>query len=374
MEKYWRYVIIVFIFICLLHLYLDFSRQTYDISERKITPYHKRLEISSPFNASHCTELQNLKQVLVAINYNFPHYSSIPILKTMYETIFGKVVFCGNMEYDGVIKINERHGYVGYECVATAIRMFPQFTGYFHINDDVIVNWWNYLQMDLSKIWIGSRINYNNGHVFGDHKLPDWHWWRTENAAGLCEVAFKKIVNLSNTKEGIQLDLPIYLKRYFSNTNNRKLCVHSWSDVFYIPKEFSKTYARLSQIYKDNNVFLEVAVPGILSFFLNKTNHINLNGIFLSTVYGYSQKYLSGEAFYEIYSFDSSFFHPFKLEGKMYIANYNFLKNVVIAHGENVKHYCSLKKAAPFKNYVIPSRKDRETQKRSGNTMPTPVT
>ena len=303
------------------------------------------------FNKNHCNELENLKNVLLAINFNFPHYSSIPILKEFYGPIFGKVVFCGSKEFNGVIKIKERRGYLGYECVATAIRMFPNFIGYLYSNDDIILNWWNVIKLDTSKIWTGGEIQYTNPHVFDEVKLPAWSWWKAERTAYVCQVAFEKVVLLGSTKEGIRLKLPSYIQRYYINTGNRKLCIASRSDLFYIPKEYAETYARISQIYEENNVFLEAAVPGILIFLLNKTNQHNLNGMYFNDITGYSPAYESGEAFYETYSFNLTFSHPFKFEGKMKAANWNFFKNVVMAYGKKVKRYCMLPGMEPVRNH-----------------------
>ncbi len=122
------------------------------------------------------------------------------------------------------------------------------------------------------------------------------------------------------------------------------MCVHAWSDVFYIPHKHAKTYARLSGIYAKNNVFLEVAVPGILAFLLTRSNSYNLNGLFYHELYSYSPKFLSGEAFYETYTLELSFSHPFKLGGAMKAANWNFFKNVVLQYGENMKRYCLMGK------------------------------
>ena len=48
-----------------------------------------------------CTRMaHNLNDILIAINYNWPAYASIPILKKSYGEVFGEVVFCGNDEHE----------------------------------------------------------------------------------------------------------------------------------------------------------------------------------------------------------------------------------------------------------------------------------
>lgn len=304
-------------------------------------PYFRQISDTKPYNKSHCPKLQKLKGILLAVNYNFPHYASIPLLQKFYEPIFGKVVFCGDSQYSqDVITINEHRGFLGYECVAAAIRLYPGYSGYLHINDDVILNWWNILKFDQKKIWTGSKIEYKTGHIFDELRLPSWHWWKTVHAAHLCENAFEQVIDYSRTKEGIKLKFPQLLKRYYKNTGDRKLCVHAWGDVFYIPKKYAKLYEKLSEIYRDNNVFLEVAVPGILAFLLTRRNQVNMDGLYLNEKYGYSPSYLSGEAFFETYTFDLTFSHPLKLNGQKQATTWNFVKNIIMAYGENIKRYC----------------------------------
>ena len=256
------------------------------------------------FNKNHCNELENLKNVLLAVNFNFPHYSSIPTLKEFYGPVLGKVLFRGSKEFNGVIKIKEPRGYLGYECGATASRIFPNFLGYLYSNDGIILNWWNVIQLDKSKIWTGGAIIYKYAHVFYELVLPACYWWKAERTAYVCLVAFEKVALLGSSKEGSRLKIPSYIQRYYVNTGNRKLCIATRSDLFCIPKEYAETYERISQIFENNNVFLEVAVPGILLFLLNKTNEYNLNRMYFNDIFGH---YLSGEAFYETF-FQFNFF------------------------------------------------------------------
>ena len=81
-------------------------------------------------------------------------------------------------------------------------------------------------------------------------------------------------------------------------------------------------------------------MPGALSFFIAPGNHENLKGFYLPTKYKYGEKYKSGEAFYETYSFDMTFIHPFKFSGTMKTANWNIFENVVMYYGEQLKRSC----------------------------------
>lgn len=292
------------------------------------------------YRSKHCIKYKQLKQILLAINYNFPHYSSMSLLRETYADIFGKIVFCGTTKHPDVIQIKGSKGYQGYECIATAIRQYPNYGGYMHSNDDVVLNWWNLMKLDFKRIWFGSKLSLKQSHKFGENQLPPWHWWKTANAAHLCEVAFNETERISKTTVGTIYKLKERLNNYYSFTRNEKRCLHNLSDVFYIPSEYAKTYAFLSDIFSKHFVFLEAAVPTILAILQNGKNCINLNGEYFMIKYGYIKKYESGEAFFEVYSFDLTFIHPFKFDKGMKKANMNFYRNVFLYESNLVKRSC----------------------------------
>ena len=343
MEKHWRGVICILTILWLIFLYYDVTQlnHTGRPKPKPISPHCKHQENEKLANITNkCNNFDNLKKVLLLINYNFPHYATIPVLKKLYSGLFADIVFCGDSDHPEVIKIDGTKGYLGYACVAKAIRLFPDLSGYLYINDDVILNWWNIIGLDTSKIWTGKEIDFRTGHKFGESTLPSWHWWHVLNTAYLCEVALEQTLKLCQSTEGKRLNLTNLHRTYYRNTNGSKICLKARSDVVYIPQEYAEAYAKISDINSSNNVFLEVAVPGILAFFWTPFNSYNLNGSYFNDIYGYSTKYYSGEAFYETYTFDLTFSHPFKLGGQRKAANWNFLKNVVMQYGKNLKQFC----------------------------------
>ena len=317
---------------------------TTTVQYQKISPpRHKPQSKHNLMKTIKCSKINNLQNVVLAINFNTPFYSNIALLKKFYDGIFAKIVFCGAADHREVVKVDVRGGFAGYVCAAKVIQLLPGFSGYFYINDDVVLNWWNVIELDPSKIWTGVKFDYNEGHIHGEKVLPPWQHWRTHNTAHGCEVSFNQTIKICKSDEGKRLSLSNCEQTYYKNTNGRKICASEWSDVFYIPAQIAEAYARISDIYYSNWVFLEVAVPDALAFFLSPSNTHNLNGMYFSTVYyTHRQKYHSGEAFYETYAFNISFSHPFKFGGNMKGANLNFFKNVLMQYGEDFKEWCSI--------------------------------
>ena len=306
----------------------------------------------SPFSKNCFAKLKKLKSVVLAVNYNFPHYKSTHLIRSFYQQIFGQVMFCGDKNdttqnlFEAPFNFN-RKGYQGYMCLNLAMQLYPNFEGYFYTNDDVILNWWQIIDLDLTKIWLGAQFlpykKYSH-YIFGKMPSnPSWHWWRDVKADENCVQAFQKTELFAKTKEGLSVRMDEYMKNYFKISQGNKMCFVSWSDVFYVPKQFRNAYIALSKIWGDQSAFLETAVPTMLVFFMNTTarNYLQLDGDYYVSKTGYSNDYLEGKSFYEYYDFHKMFVHPFKFDRlSMGRANVNFFNTVVKRHSELFYNYC----------------------------------
>ncbi|KAK3755576.1 hypothetical protein QZH41_005952 [Actinostola sp. cb2023] len=132
--------------------------------------------------------------ILLVVVYHFPFYESFPDLKDLYNTAFDKIIICGpswNNKYP-IIKVDIQNGYYAYECLGRAIRKFPGFQGYWYINDDMVVNWWNFRHLNSSKIWSGAELE--QGVEVGHPPPTTWMWW-SRRLPGMkkCEDSFQEI-------------------------------------------------------------------------------------------------------------------------------------------------------------------------------------
>ena len=285
------------------------------------------------------------------INFNKPFYSATPILKTLYESVFKKLVFCGDRKYDEVLQIEENNGFQGYACLIKAMEMHPTgYTGYFYTNDDVLLNFWN-LNFDPDIIWISQNISKRNFHRLGQqHLKTEWHWWSDrQEAAKRCQKAYKKIEHLAATTQkacnqskaihSLYTQTEIHhqcknswkdnLETFQANTGFPKtkiICLAGRSDAFYIPSKFKEVFRSIASVYIEEKVFLETAVPSILNYLARKEEFLNLQGMYYNDIYGYSKEYYNGQAFLKTYTSNVTFSHPFKLwkntPNKVFLENY----------------------------------------------------
>lgn len=294
-------------------------------------------------NITKCSKFEKLKKVLLAVNFNHPHYSAVPHLREFYEPIFGKIIFCGESKDDsfGVIQIEENQGRLGYMCVVTAMKMYPGFIGYIHTNDDVILNWWQLIKLDFTKLWFSTPLDTTKNYVFTQPVPTNWWWWSDNDTAGRCKRAFYMVKAMLNASTHPTIPSQRYLQQYYHNTNNVELCFPRYVDLFYIPQDLVESFVIFAELFAREKLYLEVAMPLAFAFLTNATNHHVMKGVYLPELFSPNNKtYLSGEAFYRIYTIDLYFVHPFKLTGPMKLSNQNIFSNVIKKYGDVVRKDC----------------------------------
>ncbi|XP_066917332.1 uncharacterized protein [Clytia hemisphaerica] len=244
------------------------------------------------------------KNILLLVNFNHPFYDNIPMIRSLYERAFPNMVFYGTKKSRkfNVHKIESHKGYFSYIALADAMEKYTNFTGYLLINDDLLIHPWSLLKLDQNKIWEGPKwpIAVANLSAF-DH----WYWWNSRWGLKKCllarQLAMTKYSNLISTLHDPE------------NTTDQRLdCYRGRADIFYVPKHKWKTFSKLSKIFHENNVFLEIAVPTILRMISTSSEREFLDGIYLPGRVNSSvirdTRYL-----WSHYQDDLHFIHPVKL-------------------------------------------------------------
>ncbi|XP_031550579.1 probable glycosyltransferase STELLO1 [Actinia tenebrosa] len=275
--------------------------------------------------------------ILLVIVYHYPLYDSIPTLTKFYDLAFKKVVICGPQKNDSypVITVEVKAGHYAYECLGQAIRENPGYAGYMYINDDMIVNWWNLGRFNTNRIWIGSDIELG-AEVGKPEPRGNWPWW-SKKSPGLmtCGQTIKELENLAETGNMTSL-----YNIYMNNSRGKRLCRSGLSDFFYVPKRIANEFQIISNIFFRNKVFLEIAVPTILTFLDIELNFEHVYGFYLPKKYGYID-YSNGKLFWTEYNYLPLYFmHPFKLHTNRNRLSEFLFKTYVYYYGDKVSQ-CS---------------------------------
>ena len=269
------------------------------------------------------------KDILLVIVYHFPKYDSIPHLESLYKGAFPNIAICGpkdDKEYKVNIIVHNNGGLIAYNCLGRAVRLYPGYEGYLYINDDMIVNWWNFKNFDKSKIWQSSFIE--NGHPLKQHDdqkilyKTNWVWYNSSFGVEQCNKTIKEISTLKPYK----WDPKRLIENLKHNGDGKIYCSKGWSDLYYIPRVYAEEFADICDIFYRNKVFLEIAVTTMLRLLDVRENTVKLTGHYLPDIGNSDSK-----AFWTHYRTDIKFMHPFKFHVKNFAKmNVALLNNWVV--------------------------------------------
>ena len=266
-------------------------------------------------------------KILLVIIYNHPHYESIPLLREFYEPVFPNIYFCGTTDNNIKSKYNNRtddnnvihrhdivRGIFGYECLASAIRQNHEnggYQGYFYINDDVILNFWNLIKIKFDPTVMRTFTNWQvplNGTV-----PQNWYWWVSPFGYDKVQNAVKRIEFLS--KKFFQYEKLMNTLR--ENGHGNLSVYNGRSDIVYIPRSHALKFQELSSIFRREQVFLEIAIPTICRFLALEKDISHLHGHYIpGDVRKNDSRVIDSRHFWVTYLKNPNllFIHPFKLQ------------------------------------------------------------
>ena len=204
-----------------------------------------------------------LKNILLIINYSYSHYESIPLLREVYEPYFPNIVFYGPSYHPDVhVSAFSYEGYYSYVCIAEAMQRYSNFDGYFFVHDDCIINAWHFNHLDQNKIWFPkiSFLHSDSGNP-GDLKkgLNAFSTWKR----------WKQSWGYEAMKKSFELLPQKYRETLMQNWGD-SCVVAAYSDILYIPAQYKNDFISLALLFGIHKVFLETALPTIVSCFCSK--------------------------------------------------------------------------------------------------------
>ena len=278
----------------------------------------------------------------MVVVYHYSFYSTIPFILSHYKDAFPHVIVCGpksSSEFQVLAVDIGPGGYYSYECLNRAMRVYPRYRGYMFVNDDMVVNWWNFAKLSKEKIWQGAKINENIAHNMNSRPIRnDWMWWRKENGLKACEKTYRQLVGFANGSLAMPgINFKRLLHTHYRNGKNRTMCFRTWSDFAYVPGRLSREFEALSTIFFENKVFLEIAFPTILALLDDWKSLEDAKGVYLPEVFGF-QDFSNVKYVWPKFSEHVMFLHPVKFFGNRGYLNRKIFKTRVQPY---IKQYTS---------------------------------
>jgi len=187
--------------------------------------------------------------ILVIVNFNFPHYENIPFIKEIYS--FPNIVFYGDDipgSFCSEVTLCKQHkGFFSYRVMLDAQKKYPNYQGYLFLMDDLLLNYWNLTKFDKNKVWfIKFQSKHNVVDVINSDR-KDW-WWGRQFGKERCASAWQELSDRFKNR----LEKTLGVRNAFVGGN---------SDIYYVPKRLVEDYVEIFNIMSNNEVFLELAIP-----------------------------------------------------------------------------------------------------------------
>ncbi|RUS77073.1 hypothetical protein EGW08_015156 [Elysia chlorotica] len=231
--------------------------------------------------------------ILLVVVFNWPHYSNVKYLETIYRNVFPNIAYCGGnsemflAETKGLdidltfINAPVLIGVYGYTCFIAAAQMGYNVTGYMVVGDDVLVNMWNFHGFDKDRIWSNFAV-----HIFNVNNGTNWSWWGFqvgERAYNKSMAAIRRQQQWENNRDNQQEDYfqngkndsrrlqnfdssdivkpaTAFLSTLFENTGGSSYCPHAVSDVYYIPARLAPSAAHYMSLFARQGLMVELAI------------------------------------------------------------------------------------------------------------------
>jgi len=277
--------------------------------------------------------------VLLAINFKHPFYRNIPMLKRLFEPVFPNYLFCGpevDKEKGHPIVVishpKEEYSNFGFMCLVEAIRRKPGFSGYFYVNDDVVINWFHFYKLDRSKIWFPEPHKMGEYNMIGT-KIVLW-WLKIGSYLERCSKAF---VEMESDPKFLKMNAT---KIYLENVGNIRICSRSFSELVYIPARVAKSFEIIAQKFYDHRVVSDVTIPMSILMLDQRKDMVDIPGVVLET-FGIGGRWkLNTFDQWIHYTYKGSFLHPFKLTGDSENNLREYEKRIVIPSENVLKSKC----------------------------------
>jgi len=259
---------------------------------------------------------------------------TIELIQHIFSTSFKNIIFCGydinkvlsekqgrHKQFDSYtfIDIDLVFGYYHYYCMTKAIEMNLKNTkGILLMSDDILLKYWDLDKLNTSRIWFQQQLDCSLEFHAPPSDLEYWEWWQSDICKNASENVLTHLNFLRKSKEFIQTPDGKTLEKYIRNVrlNSNKsmenisdyhdiICRNTFSDLFYIPKQLFESFHFISNIFRHFNVFLEMAVPGILGGLAEHSEIEIIKGFYPLDEFAFNQTYDKYDNF--------TFFHKTKL-------------------------------------------------------------
>ncbi|KAK8705335.1 hypothetical protein V6N13_048939 [Hibiscus sabdariffa] len=175
-------------------------------------------------------------------------------------------------------------------------KIFDQFSsadGFLFVEDDTVLNYWNLLQADKTKLWITDKVSMS---------------WSTATTKENSEWYSKQADMVNKVVSTMPVHLQVNYKEVVKNEQSLTICS---SEIFYVPRHFVADFVDLVNLVGHLDIHQKVAVP---MFFLSMDSPRNFDSVLSTMVY--KQDLPSTNSSWTHYSSQAAAVHPWKVSSE----------------------------------------------------------
>lgn len=152
-----------------------------------------------------------------------------------------------------------------YKYLPKIYNRFTSAEGFLFLEDNTVLNYWNLLQADKTKLWITNKVPQS---------------WITSSVNG---KDLEWLSKQANMVKKVVSTMPVHLQVNYKESNPREQSlVMCSSEVFYIPRQFVGDFVDLVGLVGNFEIHNKVAVP---MFFMAMDSHNNYDSVLNTMIY-----------------------------------------------------------------------------------------
>ncbi|XP_010942034.1 probable glycosyltransferase STELLO1 [Elaeis guineensis] len=173
-------------------------------------------------------------------------------------------------------------------------KVFDQYKGaegFLFVQDNMILNYWNLLQADKTKLWITNKVPHSWVSIALDGNGDQWFKDQGEMV--------KKVVS----------NFPVHFQVSYKESMSEERLIICSSEIFYVPQRFGGDFIDLVGLVGDLAIHHKIAVP---MFFLAMDSPRNFDSDVLAKMV-YKPNLSSNESFFSYYTAQAPAVYPLEV-------------------------------------------------------------
>ncbi|CAF2123655.1 BnaA03g19610D [Brassica napus] len=213
--------------------------------------------------------------------------------RLLYGRVFKTVVILSSQKNSDLYVEEAKQDHI-YKHLPKIFDRYSSAEGFLFVEDDTVLNYWNLLQADKTKIWTTDKVSKS---------------WTSVKPTGKSDWFSTQAELVKRTVSTMPAHFQVNYKEAAKNSQDT-LTVCS-SEVFYVPKRLVTDFNDLVELVGDMDLHYKVAVP---MFFMSMDSPQNFDPVLGSMVY--KRKSSSFNSSLSLYSAQAPAVHPWSISSE----------------------------------------------------------